>query len=81
MNINYWDTDFSVRCHIVHLSASEALDIVTNAKKNGIPLTAETCHHYLTLSSEEIPKNATQFKCCPPIRTRKNQVDKIINNN
>ncbi|KAK0097750.1 hypothetical protein PV326_014053 [Microctonus aethiopoides] len=65
-----------VRCHIVHLSASDALNIVSKAKKNGAPLTAETCHHYLTLSADEIPKNATHFKCCPPIRTSENQ-DKL----
>ncbi|KAK0178949.1 hypothetical protein PV327_007786 [Microctonus hyperodae] len=65
-----------VRCHIVHLSASDALDIVSKAKKNSAPLTAETCHHYLTLSADEIPKSATHFKCCPPIRTSENQ-DKL----
>ncbi|XP_011308983.1 probable allantoinase 1 [Fopius arisanus] len=62
-----------VRCHIVHLSASEALPIVSEAKKCGAPLTAETCHHYLTFAAEEIPDSATLFKCCPPIRNRDNR--------
>ena len=30
------------------------------ARKEGIPLTVETCHHYLNLNSETIPNNATQ---------------------
>ncbi len=33
----------------------------------------ETCPHYLTFTSEEIPDGATQFKCAPPIRERKNR--------
>ncbi|GLG99632.1 CAD protein [Gryllus bimaculatus] len=64
---------YKVRCHIVHLSAAEALPIVRNAKARGNQLTAETCHHYLSLASENIPDGATQFKCCPPIRNQKNQ--------
>ncbi|XP_034938029.1 allantoinase [Chelonus insularis] len=64
---------YKTRCHIVHLSANEALDVVSEAKKNGVPLTAETCYHYLTFSAEDIPNGATQFKCCPPIRTKENR--------
>ena len=33
-------------------------------------MTAETCPHYLTLTAEEVPDGATEFKCCPPIRGR-----------
>lgn len=44
------------------------------AREEGLPLTVETCHHYLNLTSEEIPDRATQYKCCPPIRETGNQV-------
>ena len=50
---------------------------ISEAKKDGIPITVETCPHYLTLSAEEVPMRATQFKCCPPIRDRANQVVNI----
>lgn len=64
----------SLRFHIVHLSAGSALPKLREARANGIRnLTVETCFHYLTLSSEEIPDNATQYKCCPPIRTEANR--------
>ena len=33
-----------------------------------MPITAETCPHYLTFAAEEIPDGATEFKCAPPIR-------------
>jgi allantoinase len=35
-----------------------------------VPVTVETCPHYLTFTAEEIPDGATQFKCAPPIRER-----------
>ncbi|GMF08148.1 unnamed protein product [Ambrosiozyma monospora] len=38
-----------------------------------LPLSVETCFHYLTIKSEDIPDGATQFKCCPPIRTDENR--------
>lgn len=63
-----------LKFHIVHLSASSALPVVRQARSEGVSnLTVETCFHYLTLKAEEIPENATQFKCCPPIRDEKNR--------
>jgi len=61
------------RVHIVHLSAAEALPVIRAAKAEGLPLTAETCPHYLTFAAEDIPYGATQFKCCPPVRSRENR--------
>ena len=63
----------SCRVHIVHLSAADALDEIRKAKKQGIPITAETCPHYLFFTSEEIEDGLTQFKCAPPIRERANR--------
>lgn len=37
-------------------------------------LTVETCFHYLCLRDTDIPPNATQFKCCPPIRDESNRL-------
>ena len=62
-----------VPCHIVHLSAAAALPLVRAARAEGLPLTVETCHHYLHLTSANIPARATQYKCCPPIRDQDNQ--------
>jgi allantoinase len=61
------------RTHIVHLSAASAVPAVVAAKSEGLPLTVETCPHYLTLAADEIPDGATQFKCCPPIREEANR--------
>lgn len=72
--------NFSLKCHIVHLSAADALPLIKKAKQNGCQLTVETCHHYLSLTAEDIPDRATQFKCCPPIRDATNRVRIYINN-
>ncbi|MGF6822965.1 allantoinase [Microbacterium sp. ZKA21] len=61
------------RAHILHLSSSDALPMLRTAKQDGLKLTVETCPHYLTLTAEEIPHGATQFKCCPPIREAGNR--------
>jgi allantoinase len=61
------------RTHIVHLAAAEALPLIRAAQADGLPVTAETCPHYLTLRAEDIPDGATQFKCCPPIRDEANR--------
>ncbi len=62
-----------VRAHILHLSSAAALPLVRAAKAEGLPLTAETCPHYLTFDAEHIPAGGTQYKCCPPIRDAANR--------
>lgn len=59
--------------HIVHLSATQVIPLLKAARAIGINITAETCFHYLGLSSEEIEKGDTRHKCCPPIREGKNR--------
>jgi allantoinase len=61
------------RAHVVHLSSSDALDTIRRARDARIPLTVETCPHYLTFAAEEIPDGDTAFKCAPPIRERENR--------
>jgi allantoinase len=61
------------RVHIVHHSSADALSMLRDAKKSGLPITAETCPHYLHFAAEDIPDGATEFKCCPPIRERENR--------
>lgn len=62
-----------LRLHIVHLSAALALPLIRAAKSSGLPLTVETCFHYLCLTSEDIPHGRPEFKCCPPIREESNR--------
>ena len=61
------------RAHILHLSSAAALPALRAARAEGLPITVETCPHYLTIAEEQIPNGATQFKCCPPIRDDANR--------
>jgi allantoinase len=65
--------EYKFRLHIVHLSASHALAEPCAARAEGLPVSVETCPHYLHLCAEEIPDGATLCKCAPPIRTRDNR--------
>lgn len=60
------------RVHVLHLSAAPAGEVVASARAEGLPVSAETCPHYLTLHAEDVPDGATAFKCAPPIRDRAN---------
>ncbi|KAK9456461.1 hypothetical protein V1511DRAFT_497630 [Dipodascopsis uninucleata] len=71
------DRKENLNLHVVHISSSETLPMLAKAQSElGINITAETCFHYLTFYSEDIPDKGTHYKCCPPIRSKSNQ-DKL----
>jgi len=61
------------RLHIVHLSTCEGLPMLRAARAEGLPVSVETCPHYLHLAAETIRDGATLCKCAPPIRSRENR--------
>ena len=65
--------EYAFRLHIVHLASAQALPELRAARSQGLPVTVETCPHYLHLEAETIPNGATLYKCAPPIRTRANR--------
>jgi allantoinase len=65
--------DYEFSLHIVHLSASHALPALRAARLEGLPVSVETCPHYLHFQAEVISRGATQFKCAPPIRAAENR--------
>lgn len=54
--------------HLVHLADADSLPKLAAAKREGMPLTVETCPHYLHFAAEEVGDGQTQYKCAPPIR-------------
>jgi allantoinase len=60
--------EFRAPIHVVHLASAGALPTLRAARDEGLPMTVETCPHYLSFAAEEIPDGATRFKCAPPIR-------------
>lgn len=67
--------EFRFRLHIVHLATGQALEMLRAAKREGLPISIETCPHYLHLSADKILDGQTLFKCAPPIRGPENRED------
>jgi allantoinase len=65
--------EYKFRLHIVHLATSLAFAELRAARAAGLPVSVETCPHYLHLAAETIPDGATLAKCAPPIRSRDNR--------
>ena len=64
---------YRFRLHIVHLSTALALEELRAARSENLPITIETCPHYLHFAAEDIANGATLLKCAPPIRGKDNQ--------
>jgi dihydropyrimidinase len=65
-----------VPIYIVHLSAAEALEMVTEARDRGLPAFAETCPQYLFLSYENYEEpgfNGAKYVMSPPLRPTETQ--------
>jgi allantoinase len=59
---------YGAHLHVVHLACAEPLTNLRTARERGVPITVETCPHYLTFAAEDIGDGATAWKCAPPIR-------------
>jgi dihydropyrimidinase len=65
-----------VPIYIVHLSAAEALEMVTEARDRGLPAYAETCPQYLFLSYDQYEEpgfGGAKYVMSPPLRERSKQ--------
>jgi dihydroorotase len=57
------------RLHIAHVSTAQSVCAVREAKKKGLPVTAETAPHYFTLTDEAVSGYNTNAKMNPPLRS------------
>lgn len=57
------------RYHIAHASASRTAHLVREAKRRGLPVTAEVTPHHLVLTDEACAHYDTNTKVMPPLRT------------
>ncbi len=58
--------------HACHLSARESIDLIRQAKKQGLDVSCETAPHYLLLCEEDL-RDEGRFKMNPPLRSREDQ--------
>jgi dihydroorotase len=61
------------RFHVVHVSSQNAVATVRAARQRGVPITAETCPHYLTLTADDYHRVGPHMKVYPPIRWQSDQ--------
>ncbi len=54
--------------HVAHLSTESGLNLVRDAQRRGLPITAETCPHYLLFSSAKLREAGPFGKVNPPLR-------------
>ncbi|MBR2705200.1 MAG: dihydroorotase [Clostridia bacterium] len=59
--------------HVCHISTKESVELIRQAKKEGVPVTCETGPHYLTMNDMQI-KEEGRFKMNPPIRSEEDRL-------
>ena len=62
--------------HVCHVSTKESVDIIRNAKKNGVDVTCETAPHYLILTDKDLKEDG-RFKMNPPLRDKSDREELI----
>lgn len=65
------------RVHIAHISTKQSVELVRQAKKKGIKVTAEVTPHHFTYTDDSLKTYDTNMKMSPPLRTQ-SDVDAII---
>lgn len=59
-----------VQLHLCHCSTKDSVTFVKLAKEAGLPITGEVCPHHFILSDEDIPKDDSNYKMNPPLRSK-----------
>ena len=58
--------------HVCHISCKESVELIRNAKANGVDVTCETAPHYLIFNDTDL-KESGNFKMNPPIRSEEDR--------
>jgi dihydroorotase len=64
---------YQVRSYILHVSSQPEIDLIAQAKSEGLPIYAETCPHYLFLDDSYYSLLNGKAKMNPPLRTKEQQ--------
>ncbi len=64
----------NIPVHICHVSTFSGVQLIREAKKRGVNVTAETCPHYFTLTDAAISSFDTNAKVNPPLREEKDRL-------
>jgi len=56
------------RVHIVHVGSGRAVDLIQEAKSDGLPMSGETCPHFLEFTSEDLADKGALLKTAPVVK-------------
>lgn len=59
-----------VQLHLCHCSTADSVRMVAEAKKDGLPVTAEVCPHHFIMTTHDITEDDGNFKMNPPLRSK-----------
>lgn len=59
-----------VQLHLCHCSTVDSVRMVAEAKKDGLPVTAEVCPHHFIMTTDDITEDDGNFKMNPPLRSK-----------
>lgn len=62
------------KIHVQHVSAKESVELVRNARRRGIMISAEATPHHISLTDDNIKKFDTNYKMNPPLRTEEDRL-------
>ncbi|NLJ83337.1 MAG: dihydroorotase [Halanaerobiaceae bacterium] len=60
--------------HACHISTEEAVELIRQAKKEGLPVSCEVTPHHLLLSDKDIDINDADYKMNPPLRSEEDRL-------
>ena len=61
------------RAHVVHVGSCDALAVVAEARREGLPLSAETCPHYLLFTSDDLERLGALLKTAPVVKSARDR--------
>ncbi|RMH19820.1 MAG: allantoinase AllB [Acidobacteria bacterium] len=61
------------RVHIVHVGTGRALDLIAGAKEEGLPMSGETCPHFLAFTDEDLAAQGAVLKTAPVVKSAADQ--------
>ena len=62
-----------VKYHVCHISTKESVELIRQAKKDGVDITCETAPHYL-IFNDMMLKDSGDYKMNPPIRSEEDRL-------
>src|SRR5699024_9890463 len=65
--------DLGTRLHILHVTTKRSVELIRQAQKEGLPVTAETCPHYLFLTNESYQEIGPVMKVFPLVKEKEDQ--------